>query len=395
MICSRCGKEFNGKFCEHCGAPAPSSAAPNVAAPTPGTYPTEPMPAKKKKKPIYKRWWFYVIVVIAAIAVISSISGNKSEKIKWDDIILSEQLPEPPKKNGKINDNTAEALSVEIYKISDKQFNNYVEACKAKGFMVDSESDYSSSYDAYNAAGYKLSLGYYGSRDQMEIELEKPIEMSAITWPTSKAGNQLPAPKSTTGKFSYENDDGFSVYIGNTSKDDYNSYVKACSDKGFTVNYNKDDNFYDADNSAGWHVLIKYEGNNIMSIDIDAPSESSTAPSASEGSTKPAESKQAQSKPAKTANNDSDMVDGMHRDFKEAMDSYEEFFDEYVAFMKKYENSDNPMSMFSDYTKFMSQYSETMQKLDEWKSKDLNTKEAAYLLDVTNRINKKLLEVAE
>lgn len=390
MICSRCGKEFNGKFCEHCGAPAPSTAAP-----TPGTYPTEPTPTKKKKKPIYNRWWFYVIVVIAAIAVISSISGNKSEKIKWDDIILSEQLPEPPKKNGKINDNTAEALSVEIYKISDKQFNNYVEACKAKGFTVDFESDYSSSYDAYNAAGYKLSLGYYGSRDQMEIELEKPIEMSAITWPTSKAGKQLPAPKSTTGKFSYENDDGFSVYIGNTSKDDYNSYVKACSDKGFTVNYNKDDNFYDADNNAGWHVSIKYEGNNIMSIDIDAPSESSTAPSASEDTTKPAESKPAQSKPAKTANNDSDMVDGMHRDFKEAMDSYEEFFDEYVAFMKKYENSDNPMSMFSDYTKFMSQYSETMQKLDEWKSKDLNTKEAAYLLDVTNRINKKLLEVAE
>lgn len=385
MICSRCGKEFNGKFCEHCGAPAPSSAAP-----TPGTYPTEPMPAKKKKKPIYKRWWFYVIVVIAAIAVISSISGNKSEKIKWDDIILSEQLPEPPKKNGKINDNTAEALSVEIYKISDKQFNNYVEACKAKGFTVDSESDYSSSYDAYNAAGYKLSLGYYGSRDQMEIELEKPIEMSAITWPTSKAGNQLPAPKSTTGKFSYENDDGFSVYIGNTSKDDYNSYVKACSDKGFTVNYNKGDNIYNADNSAGWHVSIKYEGNNIMHIVIDAKSENSTAPSASDDTTKAA-----QSKPAKTANNDSDMVDGMHRDFKEAMDSYEKFFDEYVAFMKKYENSDNPMSMFSDYTKFMSQYSETMQKLDEWKSKDLNTKEAAYLLDVTNRINKKLLEVAE
>lgn len=384
MICSRCGKEFNGKFCEHCGAPAPSSAAP-----TPGTYPTEPMPAKKKKKPIYKRWWFYVIVVIAAIAVISSISGNKSEKIKWDDIILSEQLPEPPKKNGEIHENTAEKLWVDINKISDKQYNDYIEACKAKGFTVDPESD-SMSYGAYNADGYKLSLSHYGSESDMKIDLEKPIEMSAITWPTSKAGKQLPAPKSTTGKFTRESDDGFSVYIGNTSKDDYNSYVKACSDKGFTVNYNKGDNIYNADNSAGWHVSIKYEGNNIMHIVIDAKSENSTAPSASDDTTKAA-----QSKPAKTANNDSDMVDGMHRDFKEAMDSYEEFFDEYVAFMKKYENSDNPMSMFSDYTKFMSQYSETMQKLDEWKSKDLNTKEAAYLLDVTNRINKKLLEVAE
>lgn len=384
MICSRCGKEFNGKFCEHCGAPAPSSAAP-----IPGTYPTEPMPAKKKKKPIYKRWWFYVIVVIAAIAVISSISGNKSEKIKWDDIILSEQLPEPPKKNGEIHENTAEKLWVDINKISDKQYNDYIEACKAKGFTVDPDSD-SMSYGAYNADGYKLSLSHYGSESDMKIDLEKPIEMSAITWPTSKAGKQLPAPKSTTGKFTRESDDGFSVYIGNTSKDDYNSYVKACSDKGFTVNYNKGDNIYNADNSAGWHVSISYEGANIMHIVIDAKSENSTAPSASDDTTKAT-----QSKPAKTANNDSDMVDGMHRDFKEAMDSYEEFFDEYIAFMKKYENSDNPMSMFSDYTKFMSQYSETMQKLDEWKSKDLNTKEAAYLLDVTNRINKKLLEVAE
>lgn len=295
MICSRCEKEFNGKFCEHCGAPAPSSAAP-----TAGTYSAEPIPTKKKKKPIYKRWWFYVIVVIAAIAVISSISGNKSEKIKWSDIILSAQLPEPPKNKGEIHENTAEGLWVDINKISDKQYNDYIEACKAKGFTVDSESD-SMSYGAYNAEGYKLSLSHYGSEAEMKIELEKPLELSSITWPTSKAGKQLPVPKSTSGKFTHENDDSFFVYIGNTSKDDYNNYVKACSDKGFTVNYNKGDSFYNADNSAGWHVSIKYEGNNIMSIDIDAASENSTAPSASKDTTKQAESKPTESKPERSS----------------------------------------------------------------------------------------------
>lgn len=296
MICSRCGKEFNGKFCEHCGVPAPSSAAP-----TAGTYSAEPIPTKKKKKPIYKRWWFYVIVVIAAIAVISSISGNKSEKIKWSDIILSAQLPEPPKSKGEIHKNTAEGLWVDINKISDKQYNDYIEACKAKGFTVDSESD-SMSYGAYNAEGYKLSLSHYGSETEMKIELEKPLELSSITWPTSKAGKQLPVPKSTSGKFTHENDDSFFVYIGNTSKDDYNNYVKACSDKGFTVNYNKGDSFYNADNSAGWHVSIKYEGNNIMSIDIDAASENSTAPSASKNTTtKQAESKPTESKPERSS----------------------------------------------------------------------------------------------
>lgn len=318
MICSRCGKEFNGKFCEHCGAPAPSSAAPS-----PGTYPTEPTPTKKKKKPIYKRWWFYVIVVIAAIAVTVSVSGNKSEKIKWDDMILSEQLPVPPKNKGEIHENTAEKLWVDINKISDKQYNDYTEACKAKGFTVDPESD-STSYGAYNSEGYKLSLSHYGSEDEMKIELEKPIEMSSITWPTSKAGKQLPAPKSTKGKFTHENDDGFNVYIGNTSKDDYKSYVKACSDKGFTVNYDKGDSFYNADNSAGWHVSIKYEGNNIMSIDIDAPSESSTAPSASKDTTKQAEPKPTESKSEKSS------TDKTKAHSTQGVSKYETIYNEYA-----------------------------------------------------------------
>ena len=318
MICSRCGKEFNGKFCEHCGAPAPSSAAP-----TPGTYPTEPTPTKKKKKPIYKRWWFYVIVVIAAIAITASVSGNKSEKIKWDDMILSEQLPVPPKNKGEIHENTAEKLWVDINKISDKQYNDYTEACKAKGFTVDPESD-STSYGAYNSEGYKLSLSHYGSEDEMKIELAKPIEMSSITWPTSKAGKQLPAPKSTKGKFTHENDDGFNVYIGNTSKDDYNSYVKACSDKGFTVNYDKGDSFYNADNSAGWHVSIKYEGNNIMSIDIDAPSESSTAPSASKDTTKQAEPKPTESKSEKSS------TDKTKAHSTQGVSKYETIYNEYA-----------------------------------------------------------------
>lgn len=319
MICSRCGKEFNGKFCEHCGAPAPSSAAP-----TPGTYPTEPTPTKKKKKPIYKKWWFYVIIAIALIAIIGKFSsGEKSEKIDWSDIILGSQLPEPPKNKGEIHENTAEKLWVDINKISDKQYNDYMEACKAKGFTVDPESD-STSYGAYNSEGYKLSLSHYGSEDEMKIELEKPIEMSSITWPTSKAGKQLPAPKSTKGKFTHESDDGFNVYIGNTSKDDYNSYVKACSDKGFTVNYEKGDSFYNADNSAGWHVLIKYEGNNIMSIDIDAPDEDSTAPSASKDTTKQAEPKPTESKSKKSS------TDKTKAHSAQGVSKYETIYNEYA-----------------------------------------------------------------
>ncbi len=317
MFCSKCGKEFNGNFCEYCGAPAQNFVQPNNAAVRSPEHP-------RKKKPIYKKWWFYVIIAIALIAIIGKFSsGEKSERIDWSDIILGSQLPEPPKDKGEIHKNSSEELWIDIDKISEKQYNDYIEACKEKGFALDAESD-STSYGAYNAEGYKLSLSHYGSEDEMKIELAKPIKMSAVTWPASKAGKQLPVPKSAIGKFSHEYDDNFLVYIGNTSREDYNNYVKACSDKGFTVNYNKGDNYYYADNGAGWHVSIKYEGNNIMSIDIDAPGEDSTAPSASKDTTKQAEPKPTESKSEKSS------TDKTKAHSAQGVSKYETIYNEYA-----------------------------------------------------------------
>lgn len=47
----------------------------------------------------------------------------------------------------------------------------------------------------------------------------------------------------------------------------------------YTVNYSKGDNYYTADNGDGWHVSLKYEGNQIMSIDLDAPPKDNSAAS--------------------------------------------------------------------------------------------------------------------
>ena len=87
----------------------------------------------------------------------------------------------------------------------------------------------------------------------------------------------------------------------------------ACRDKGFTVDYNKGDNYYRANNDAGWHVSIDYVGNQIMSVRIDAPDTSS-------GSTT-----------SGTQQKDAELVNGMRKEFKEAMDSYEAVVDEYIA----------------------------------------------------------------
>lgn len=84
---------------------------------------------------------------------------------------------------------------------------------------------------------------------------------------------------------------------------------------------------------------------------------------------------------------------GIRPEFQEAMDSYEEFFDKYVEFMKKYIDSGYPISMLSDYTELMSQYVETMEAMEKLGEEEMSSEEAAYYLEVTTRINKKLLDV--
>lgn len=81
-------------------------------------------------------------------------------------------------------------------------------------------------------------------------------------------------------------------------------------------------------------------------------------------------------------------------EFKAAMDSYEKFFDEYVAIMKKYKANPTDMSILADYANYMGQYADRMQQFEEWENEDLNMAEVAYYVEIQAKITKKLLEVA-
>ena len=332
-----------------------------------------------------------VLAIFLVLVMVVSLAACGGETIEWDDIILGDKLPEPPAKKGEIHTNAADDLWIDINDLSDKQFNDYVEACKEMGFTVDAEAN-SSSYNAYNADGYKLSLGHYGSDADMSIQLEAPMEMTTISWPTSIAGQMLPTPKSTTGKFSYEYDDNFFVYVGNTTRDDYAEYVNACSEKGFNVDYSKGDDYYYADNSDGWHISVRYEGNNIMTIDIDAPSEDDDSKNTTPTTQPSTEPSSEATTPATEDKKDNNAIDP---EFKAAMDSYEEFMDEYVAFMKKYKANPSDLSLLTDYATYMSKYADFVADFEKWEDEEMNAAETAYYIDVQARVSKKLLEVAQ
>lgn len=319
---------------------------------------------------------------------------HRDKTINWDEMVLSAQLPKSPSDKGDVIINSADELDVDIKDISAKQYNDYTVDCKTKkGFTIDAESD-SSGYKAYNNKGYKLDLTYYESSKELSIHLNKPMEMSSIVWPSSKAASQLPVPKSTIGNFISDSDDNLNVYVGNTSREDYNNYVKACADRGFKVGYDNSKNRYSAKNDAGWDLSLSYEGNSVMNIMLSAPDNNSGSNDNKKSTNSKDSSNSAESKSAKPQQNDAKSANGLRSDFKAAMDSYESTMNEYVEFMKKYKANSSDAELISEYADYMQKYADMTDKFQSWKSNNLNNAELSYYLAVQARVTKKLAEVA-
>ena len=103
-----------------------------------------------------------------------------------------------------------------------------------------------------------------------------------------------------------------------------------------------------------------------------------------------AESTETESENISAEQTDSSQTNGIRPEFQETMDSYEAFFDEYVSFMKEYENAsqDDILGMMYKYTDYLKQYTETMSKMEALDDGDLSTEEVLYYAEVTNRISK-------
>ena len=84
----------------------------------------------------------------------------------------------------------------------------------------------------------------------------------------------------------------------------------------------------------------------------------------------------------------------IRKDVKEAIDAYEKFIDEYIAFMKKYEQSDNSLSLMKDYLSYVKKLAEMEEKMNAL-DEDLNDAENRYFIEVMNRCNLKMLESLE
>lgn len=365
-VCSNCKTEMpaNAKVCPSCGA--------------------------KNRKPFYRKWWVILLAVIAVIAVISGMIGNREERFDWNEVILSERLPEPGSNVGEIIANDSEYLSLNVDHLSQRDYEAYVEECQTMGYTVDQEKD-GSLFDAFDEEGYHVSVGFLG--EAMSISLQAPMELGTLNWPKSDLASLLPLPEPTVGKVDADTTDYCIIYVGEMPIEQFNAYADRCADAGFAADYERGDKYYRADDQNGNHLSLSYEGNQIVRIELHKNDEAQAADDSGSASSGEAASDPAQ---RDEASENAALVDGMRPEFKEAMDSYEAFMNEYCDFMNKYAGSDGTdAGMLNDYANYIDRYAQMVQDFEAWEDDELNAAEEAYYVDVQARVSKRLIETEQ
>lgn len=214
---------------------------------------------------------FSVMILFLMFSVCITACGSDAEKIEWKNIALGEIVPQPQSDKMEVSINDHEWLSVDVHKISENDYYEYVRWCEdEKGFTIDTQN-YGLSFCGYNQDGYYISLYYDDNGKVMSISLDAPIPMEEYQIPEYAIQAGMPLPDSKKGHFNWEETNSFFLYVGDTTIDEYETYEKACLDAGFNVDVYEGEGFYSAENENGYKLSIDYRGYNIFSIEFYCP----------------------------------------------------------------------------------------------------------------------------
>lgn len=383
--CTNCGTELPDGVtaCPTCGNPVGNPVIP--AAGQPANAPAAPTPPKKKRLGL--KIIISIIVIFFALFAIGSCAtcSSKAANAKpWPTGPLAKMIPSMNKSCDYVFESD-DSLSLRVEDgITKSDYDSYVSECKDMGFTIDVEEK-SDDFEAYNSEGYKLSVGFRQyTQSTIDIDLDAPKADGDLVWPAMGLATKIPNPGKTKGSIAVDSSGQFTAYVGEMSKADYNAYVEKCVASGFDQDHSKSENIYSAKNQQGDSLRLEYQGFNTMYISMYAAGDEDDSVSSSSSVSSSTSSSESSSN--SSASTDSGL--------KAAMDEYETFVDGYVAFMKKYNSSSNTASMAADYTKWMTDYTEAVEKIKAIDESKLNASDLKYYNEVMARCAKKLADAS-
>lgn len=229
--------------------------------------------------------------------------------------------------------------------------------------------------------GKIYTVNYDFKSDKYTMD-NKTVE--AYQWSTTTLGDRIPKPDVQVVERGLDNETIFMFSAYGISLDQFNAYVEECKAIGYTIDSYSYEGSYDADNSEMYNIDLYYrEDDNCMRGTVTAPEKIDT-----EDINLPVDDK--------SENDTSDALSNdMRPEFKEAMDSYEAFYDEYCEFMKKFANNPSDLGLLAEYGDMMSKMTDMSEKFDAWDEDEMNKAELEYYLEVNNRVAQKLLEFVQ
>lgn len=203
------------------------------------------------------------------------------------------------------------------------------------------------------------------------------------------------------GAFEQEATHRVAVIVSETSEEDFEAYKKACIQKGFEADATHLNNGYSAYDSMGHKVGLYYtKGNSQMRIVLEYPEETKDLQETSPSGEEDDSDKTMVAEPEPTdepISIDIPAVDDNFIDpeFKEMMDEFEAFFDEYIELSNKLSKAEGmeALELMTAYSEYMEQYAVTMEKMESIDQDELTTAEALYYAEVTGRIYLKLAKI--
>ena len=217
-------------------------------------------------------------------------------------------------------------------------------------------------------------------------------EYKDLNWSYIVLKDHLPQPEAKKADINSNSDNYLSLDISAKDEEAYRIYIEKCKQFGYTIDAKNYTSSYEAVNNEGYKIYVYYsESSKEYTINLSLNKEE---PKKEEPVKETSEKEEQNTEEVKKEETTKESNNEIGTDFKSAMDSYEAFIDEYIAFMKKYSANASDLELIKEYSKYASKYEDMAKKFDKWESEDLNAVEKAYYIEVQSRVNKKLLDAS-
>ncbi len=221
-------------------------------------------------------------LIIAGLVIISIIAGfviyvinlNTPEKLNWDLIVLSEEIPQIQSDTAQLIENTEEILEIKIIGISEDDLQNYINLCKESHFEMEELEE--NGFFGVNKLSATIEITYFPNNEEMLILY---TSHKKAEWEQLKLGQYLPKIESEHISINdFDDELELSIVIYEATYEQYDNYIQECIEYGYTINTQNEEYYFSAYNEEGYSITVSYDNYDpnydaTLSIYLSAPIE--------------------------------------------------------------------------------------------------------------------------